>query len=721
MDLTDALDCLPTEETPSVPADWLVQDVESVATVSRARGDEAPGVVLSNGLVRRVLRLAPDAATIAFDNLITGASILRAACPEARITVNGTDFNVGGLLGQPEFGFLRPEWLADMSADPAAFHCTGFTHGPTQEPFAWKRKRYSANGTWPAAGVRLTLHFIPPDSAAGLAGLELAVIYELYDGIPALCKWFELRNRTDAPVRVDAFAGEVLALVDHETSVGDQDRWSYPLLHVETDYAFHGMSPADADVTTCWLADPHYTSQVNYLLTAPLLLETRPPIGPGLEVPAGESFSSFRSFIIALDSTDRERRGLSLRRFYRTVAPWVTENPILMHVRHADSESVRAAIDQCADVGFEMVIMTFGSGFDAETEDPETIARMRELADYAHSRGVELGGYSLLASRAVSEAEDVIDPQTGERGHAIFGNSPCLGSTWGQDYLRRVRNFFEATGLDILEHDGSYPGDVCASTAHSGHRDLADSQWSQWRSIIELYHWCRSSGIYLNVPDWYFLNGSNKTGMGYREVNWSLPRDRQILLGRQNIYDGTWEKSPSMGWMFVPLVEYHGGGEAATLEPLSEHLDDYAAHLAQNFGAGVQACYRGPRLYDTEATRDVVAEWVAFYKRHREILDSDVIHVRRPDARDVDCLLHVNPRLPTRALAMVHNPLDEPVYRKLRLPLYYSGIDQVALVQEREGKLVRHWLTRDHNITVHLAMEPRSATWFVIRDAGDPT
>ncbi|MEK4359244.1 hypothetical protein NYE48_19525 [Paenibacillus sp. FSL M7-1455] len=48
--------------------------------------------------------------------------------------------------------------------------------------------------------------------------------------------------------------------------------------------------------------------------------------------------------------------------------------------------------------------------------------------------------------------------------------------------------------------------------------------------------------MYLNVPDWYFLNGSNKTGMGYREVNWDLPRERQLMLARQNIFDGTWKK-----------------------------------------------------------------------------------------------------------------------------------------------------------------------------------
>ena len=91
-----------------------------------------------------------------------------------------------------------------------------------------------------------------------------------------------------------------------------------------------------------------------------------------------------------------------------------------------------------------------------------------------------------------------------------------------------------------------------------------------------------AKGIYLNVPDHYFLSGSSKTGMGYREVNWSLPRDQQVIHTRQNIFDGTWEKTPSMGWMFVPLTEYQGGGAAATIEPLDEHLDHYERMLVSN-------------------------------------------------------------------------------------------------------------------------------------------
>ena len=39
----------------------------------------------------------------------------------------------------------------------------------------------------------------------------------------------------------------------------------------------------------------------------------------------------------------------------------------------------------------------------------------------------------------------------------------------------------------------------------------------------------------------------------------------QEIIERQNMYDGTWTKTQSMGWMFVPLSQYHGGGAAATV------------------------------------------------------------------------------------------------------------------------------------------------------------
>ncbi len=478
------------------------------------------------------------------------------------------------------------------------------------------------------------------------------------------------------------------------------------------------MNSRTANPTVFWNPDPEYKTQVNYALQSPLLLEVKPPIGPDVDIAPGQSIDSFRVFELAFDSTDRERRGLAIRRMFRTVAPWVAENPILMHVRRSDPASVRLAIDQCAETGFEMVILSFGSGFDMENEDTAYIEQIRQLVDYGRSRGVEVGGYSLLASRKISAEDDVIDPRTGERGHAIFANSPCLGSRWAAGYFRKLRNFIEKTGLRILEHDGSYPGDVCASKSHPGHKGLDDSQWRQWEMIRDFYQWCRARGVYLNVPDWYFLSGSTKTAMGYREVNWSLPRSRQIILARQNIFDGTWDKTPSMGWMFVPLVQYHGGGAEATLEPLSEHLAEYEQHLVQNFGSGVQACYRGPRLYDTEKTKAVVSRWTAFYKANRAILDSDVIHLRRADAEDWDGLLHVNPALEDKGMAFLFNPLDTPIQRTIRLPLYYTGISGSARIRVDDGPWRAVSLARDESAGIEITIPANGWTRITVRAAG---
>ena len=319
-----------------------------------------------------------------------------------------------------------------------------------------------------------------------------------------------------------------------------------------------------------------------------------------------------------------------------------------------------------------------------------------------------------LASRWISDDVDVINPATGHRGGMHFGSSPCLASEWGYDYFRKLQTFLERTGMACLEHDGSYPGDVCASTTHAHHKGLADSQWNQFQKITAFYHHLLAEGIYINVPDYYFLNGSTKVGIGYREDNWSLPRDRQLIHTRQLNYDCTWERIPSSLWSFVPLVQYHGGGAAATLEPLSEHLYEYRTLMYQNYGAGVQACYRGPRLYDTDETRQVVQEVIGWYKRYRDILNSDIIHLRKPDARDWDGIMHVNPRLREKALAMFFNPTDTEMVRTVRLPLYYTGLQRKARVREQEGKAKTYRLTADHEVELTVRIPARGFTWYVV-------
>ena len=704
------LPLLPPEFREAPKTDWLVTPVDRKTGVYRTGNNGE--ITLTNGLISRTWRVAPNGATVALDNLMTGASMLRGVKPEVRVQIDGQSYDVGGLDGQPDYAYLQPDWLDKMTANPKAFQCTGFEVGATAERFPWKRVRHAADLPWPAPGVSVVFHYAPP--AGSLDGVTIDVHYEMYDGIPLLAKWFTLRNGAQTPVNLDTFTNEILAVVEAESVVDSREQWEGPSLYIESDYAFHGMDAMTGNRTTHWVPDPQYTTQVNYELKSPVLLESRPPIGPDTAVAPGDTFESFRTFELLHDATDRERRSLAQHRMYRVICPWATENPILLHSRKATPKDVRLAIDQTAEVGGEMVILSFGSGFDMEKEHEDYFARIRELVDYAHTRGVELGGYSLLASRKISEEDDAINPETGKRGGAIFGDSPCLCSKWGEDYFAKITRFIELTGMDVLEHDGSYPGDPCASERHPGHKGLKDSQWKQWRKITDFYKWCRARGTYLNVPDWYFLTGSSKTGMGYREVNWSLPRDRQIILGRQNIFDGTWQKMPSQGWMFVPLVEYHGGGAEATLEPLSQHLDAYEAHLAQNFGSGVQACYRGTRWYDTDETKAVVKKWIGFYKKHRAILDSDMVHVRRADSRDIDCMLHVNPWIPEKGLAMVYNPLPVPVEKDLSLPLYYTGLTDTARIGEQDGAPREYTLDRQYRVTLPVRVPARGITWYVV-------
>lgn len=686
--------------------DWLLDPSPFQARVTAsADGRE---VALDNGLLRRVIRLAPNAATIAYDNLITGETIMRSVRPEARVELNGLNFDVGGLTGQPIHNYLDAAWVEKLRAEPGAFRFTRFATGKTRERFPWKKRLewMPQDLPWPPPGVSLVLEFAAPED---FGRVTVDVHYELYDGIPLLSKWIIVRNATDQPVRLNRFVCELLAAVESESIVDDSPTWQLPNLMVETDYTFGGMSGPNHSAGVFWVPDPLYSSQVNYNRRTPCLLECRPPLGPDQVIPPGGSFESFRAFELAQDTTERERKTLAVRRMYRTVAPWVTENPVLMHIRSAEPEAVRQAIDQCAEVGFEIAVLTFGSGFNFESRDPDYQARIQELADYGRSKGVALGGYSLLASRgAATEADNT------QGVPARFGVMPCLGAAWGSNYLAQLKHFIEFAGLGVLEHDGSYPGDQCASTNHPYHGGLTDSQWVQWKAITGLYQWCRSRGVYLNIPDWYFLNGGSKTGMGYREDNWSLPRAYQEIIERQNIFDGTWEKTPSMGWMFVPLTEYHGGGAAATIEPLKDHLEHYEQRLANLFGAGVIACYRGPRLYDSDETKAVVKRWVDFYRRHRAILNADILHLRRADGRDLDYLLHVNPGLKEKGLLMIYNPLGRTVEKTLTVPLYYTGLTKKAAVREQDGRARTFRLDRQYSIALPVQVPARGVTWFVI-------
>ena len=269
----------------------------------------------------------------------------------------------------------------------------------------------------------------------------------------------------------------------------------------------------------------------------------------------------------------------------------------------------------------------------------------------------------------------------------------------------------------MVETDGPYGGYTCSSSSHRHHRGLEDSVYQQDRLQGQFYRTLRNRGIYVNQPDTYFLQGGNKAGMGYDESQFSLPRWEDLSISRQTIYDKTFSKTPSQGWMFLPLTAYHSPDPAALFEPLEVHLAEYRFGLAQYLSAGVAACYRGYRLFDSPSSRAVVTTWVSFYKKYRDLLNGDIIHVARPTMQDLDGFLHVKSEGKLRGLLVVFNPTLEVRTKTLTVPLYYTGLTKTALVSlpSDDTRYSVLTLTRDYKVRIKMTLNPNSLEYFIIK------
>jgi hypothetical protein len=690
--------------------DWLIQPIQQKANINI----QDNYIELNNGLAKRIFYIGPNIACIDYTNLSNGQQLLRSIEPEARVVMDGQMYNIGGLIGQTEKAYLIKGSEKKLLSDNNAFQFKGYHIDTIAHYIQWKSTTWNSNNKQ-AKGKSIRFDFIAPNNH--LSNLTISVHYNLYDGIPLITKWIEIKNNGEQKVKINRVVNEVLGLVEEESAVVGKPEVMKKQhgIYVETNYAFNNAMRYDiSDQTTHWKIDSSYTSQVNYNYETPCLLEIYPERAPGIELAKGETFTSVRTNELLMDSYDRQRRGLMLRKMYRTIAPWTTQNPIFMHLVSKNDEEVKAAIDQCVATGYEAVILSFGSHLNMEDSSQKNIIKWKTLADYAHQKNILLGGYSLFSSRRISDADDVIDIKTGKPGGAFFGNAPCFGSKWGLAYRDKIKYFFKQTGFDIWENDGPYPGDVCASTVHPGHKGYDDSQWRQMEIQKDLYKWLNERGVYINAPDWYFLDGTHKIAVGYREVNFSLSRAQQKIINRQNIHDGTIEKTPSMGWGFVPLTKYQGGGEDAVLEPLQDHLEDYEQLMMQYYGAGVQACYRGPRLYDTDKTRVKVQSVIDWYKKYRSILNADMIQLRRADGRDWDGWLHVDPALPQKGLMMLFNPTNETITRTIQLPLYYTGLKDKATIAVKGNTSKIYTMNRAYETSFSFTLAPGAYEWFTI-------
>jgi hypothetical protein len=76
--------------------------------------------------------------------------------------------------------------------------------------------------------------------------------------------------------------------------------------------------------------------------------------------------------------------------------------------------------------------------------------------------------------------------------------------------------------------------------------------------------------------------------------------------------------------------------------------------------------------------------------------------------------MHVNPSLATKGLVMVYNPLKEAITRKIKLPLYYTGLTKEAKVRTENGKTATYQLNRDYSIELTVQLPSEGYTWLVV-------
>jgi hypothetical protein len=650
--------------------------------------------------------------------------------------LDSIDYTIGGLTGQTNFAFVNDSLLDTLYSAPGNVftYKTHRTGGAPAPRFAWTPgMRFSdATASWPPKGVSLEIDFTAPACAPiEHQSVVVTVVYAVYDGLPVYEKHIVVANRggtksvvvqnltTDVLYATNEalgyFPSIIKGLITASTATGR--------IQMTSEMTRGGDAGPDGIMRGTTMLDPDGRCQTcSYQSRGVQFLASQYPIGPGAEVgPAGfhgTNFSSYHTYVLLHDSDDSERQGLAVRKMYRTLAPQITENPIFMHLTDTSAAGIIKAVDQCVKVGFEMIIMSFGSGLNMESKDPAYIQTVAKSVAYAHSKNISIGGYNLMSSsRTVAPGGNCIGPG----GHP--DGASCLASSWSDDYFDTIKNFILQTNFDMIETDGPYEGARCASTTHSHHLGEADSAWTQYERNMDFYAWCKARGMYIHAPDPFYMRGINKDGMGYVETNWNLPLWEQINMARQNIYDGTWDKVPSQGWMFVPIDQYHGGWPECCIEPAGFLGGQWEYYLALYFGTGVSPCYRGARLYDEAqpAGAALVKRYTDWNAQYRVIAHADLIHLKRADGSGIDALLHVEPssaKCKERAMLIVFNQNARAhVNTTLRVPLYYSGLDATASVAfgavgSPAGAPVTMAVARDWSITLDVLLPPASVMYW---------
>ena len=148
-----------------------------------------------------------------------------------------------------------------------------------------------------------------------------------------------------------------------------------------------------------------------------------------------------------------ERSGLARRKLLRLLAPQIQESPIFFHLTSSAQAVFDSAIEQMSKTGFDMVIFSFGSGFDLESDDPAYLAQVKANVAKASAAGIEVGAYDLIGWTRNSDGAVPHSMALQPDGHSE-GAGACWASEFADYLTQRVDTMANITGLNMIETDG---------------------------------------------------------------------------------------------------------------------------------------------------------------------------------------------------------------------------------------------------------------------------
>lgn len=682
-------------------------------------------VTLSNGAISRTFAIPEKGGTgfytKSYANTYIGKELVNGSnTPEVILSLYNKPYeevyNRKKIIDNtPGYYFIGGENAAENTFAFDSYEIRSITADDVQ--FQWKKNAHSysdpAAEDWPPKGMHAEFNFVAPSSfPADYQGLQVKVIYEMYDNCAVMKKRVEIVNTKDTMVMIGGLAPEVL-------SANGNDNMK-ELMLIQSDFTTETTSSNHPKEKCLCQKEPDGSP---FKALGGDRRHICYDLGPAYEIStdpgkaAADRFISFNTYELIYSTYWLEQRALEEEGYYRKMFPWITDNPLTYH---CTDYLTKEEIDMAVEGGFDMIIHSYNADGSSDEKqmlarDQKTLDKYKELVDYAHSRGIEVGMYQ--GHHKLNQYGSKYKPDGKPKDLTYGGNDGgkygvfCMASAAFDDYWDNFRYFVEYTGLDCIEIDGAYgswdclngedhinedketdpdPNGVDKTTGDASkyrvHHGYFDSKVVQWENITrELCETFREMDTYIRVPSWWYAIGGNKNTIGYEEIAWSQPRQEQLIYGRQMIYNAGYARTMSMCWSHIPFSQYHGGGDSAAFLPFSEKIDDYNWVVAQNVGNGVTSDFRGKDLYD-ETVLPILTRWVNFFDRYRGIVNSDMVHISQARSNDnplrtgkMDTLYHVNANNEgEKGLLWVYNQTDEERTEIITVPMYYTGLTELS-------------------------------------------